>query len=78
MLKMRFTSRKHDQLIEALTPTGNDYVDDGSFFSIIYIGPCASSSFHSAYQSSLSSGGSDSGGGSSGGTGGGGGGSGAF
>jgi uncharacterized membrane protein len=69
--------RKHDQLIEALTPTGNDYVDDGSFFSIIYIGPYASSSFHSAYQSSLSSGG-DSGGGSSGGTGGGGGGSGAF
>jgi uncharacterized membrane protein len=69
--------RKHDQLIEALTPTGNDYVDDSSFFSIIYIGPYASSSFHSAYQSSMSSGGS-SGGGSSGGTGGGGGGSGAF
>ncbi|MFJ5759222.1 DUF2207 domain-containing protein [Neobacillus sp. NPDC093182] len=71
--------RKNDELIEALTPTGNDYVDDGSFFSIIYIGPYTSSSFHSAYHSSISSsGGAGSGGGSGGGTGGGGGGSGAF
>lgn len=70
--------RKNDELIEALTPTGNDYVDDGNFFSIIYIGPYTSSSFHSAYKSSSSRGGSSSGGDSGGGTGGGGGGSGAF
>lgn len=70
--------RKNDELIEALIPTGSDYVDDSSFFSIIYIGPYTSSSFHSAYKSSSSSGDSSSGGGSGGGTGGGGGGSGAF
>ncbi|KGM46002.1 DUF2207 domain-containing protein [Neobacillus niacini] len=71
--------RKNDALIEALIPTGSDYVDDSSFYSILYIGPYTSSSFHSAYQSSTrSSGGSDSGGGNGGGTSGGGGGSGAF
>lgn len=66
--------RKYDELIEALTPAIDEYVDNAGFYSIIYIGPDTSSSFRSAYQSSSSSGDSSSGGG----TGGGGGGSGAF
>jgi uncharacterized membrane protein YgcG len=71
--------RKHDALIEALTPE-NDYYDNDhavGFYAIALIGPDTSAKFRFANESTISSS-SNSGSSSSGGTSGGGGGSGAF